>query len=353
MFPGVAYLIDVFLDYDKDESLGDGTFGEVYKFILKAGGKRTEPVDCKYMKLKDDQKDVNIFGEKLLLFLRKVFALLCIPNHLTILTISGWNIHPFGDYPRGVILTPYMENKALNVIKFSRLPQANTKKMIVLYGIARRMKFLHSFSIVHRNLKPGNIFLDGKYYHRIADFGLAKLMNEFNKGATQQRGTWSYMAPEVMGNENDETSYELSVDVYSCGIIFAELIEGKSRFLKFQRKEGVLRKAVQNGERPDSFIPVVSSSGSRQRKSWPSLEKSHLLLLLQAMWSSNPDERPSFDEIVKELESTHLPDVDLAQFNEYKDFLDREERKLPSMPSQDIMSTLEKLSNMESFLQAC
>lgn len=53
------------------------------------------------------------------------------------------------------------------------LPQS--KRYIMLLGVAERMKHFHSIGITHRNLKPDNIVLDDNFYPYISDLGASKL----------------------------------------------------------------------------------------------------------------------------------------------------------------------------------
>ncbi len=67
--------------------------------------------------------------------------------------------------------------------------------------VAQGMQALESCSppLLHRDLKPTNIFVDGGGHARIGDFGLSRrLLAETRAGLTGETGTYLYMAPEVM-----------------------------------------------------------------------------------------------------------------------------------------------------------
>ena len=75
----------------------------------------------------------------------------------------------------------------------------DTQKLIILYGIAKGMSFVHKKGCVHRDLKPANILLDANKYPVICDFGLAKFVNSPEQTETtegRRKGTIYYMAPE-------------------------------------------------------------------------------------------------------------------------------------------------------------
>jgi tetratricopeptide (TPR) repeat protein/tRNA A-37 threonylcarbamoyl transferase component Bud32 len=96
--------------------------------------------------------------------------------------------------------------------------------------LARAMAEAHRRGIVHRDLKPGNILLTPEGAPKVADFGLAKLLNA-ESGLTRTDsvlGSPSYMAPEQAGGKTKEVG--LAADVYALGAILYELLTGRPPF---------------------------------------------------------------------------------------------------------------------------
>ena len=79
---------------------------------------------------------------------------------------------------------------------------------------------IHSWKIIHWDLKPENLVFDYQGYLHIADFGISRFYRANNRADTS--GTPGYMAPEVINHQN----HTYSVDFYALGVIMYELIIG-------------------------------------------------------------------------------------------------------------------------------
>lgn len=118
----------------------------------------------------------------------------------------------------------------------------DTQKLIILYGIAHAMSYLHKKGCVHRDLKPANILLDNDKYPVIGDFGLAKFFDNPDQTETtegRQKGTFRYMAPEQFWGSNSQRKPKLAykIDLYSYGIIIYEVITNQKAFYKKTENE--------------------------------------------------------------------------------------------------------------------
>ncbi len=99
----------------------------------------------------------------------------------------------------------------------------------IVPSICSSLQYAHDQGVIHRDIKPENILLDKSGTVKIADFGLAKLLQpkeeEFTLTATRQvLGTLKYMAPEQI--ERPET-VDHRADLYSLGVVFYELLTGE------------------------------------------------------------------------------------------------------------------------------
>ncbi|KAH9698913.1 putative LRR receptor-like serine/threonine-protein kinase [Citrus sinensis] len=115
--------------------------------------------------------------------------------------------------------------KDLNLLIYEYMEKGSLERAL----FAKDLKYLHednpSRKIVHRNIKPSNILLDGNLNAKVSDLGLAKLYDEENPYKfIQEKGTVVYMAPEYAMRK----AITEKVDVFSFGIVLLEIISGQT-----------------------------------------------------------------------------------------------------------------------------
>jgi hypothetical protein len=123
-----------------------------------------------------------------------------------------------------LLVYEFMTNGSLNQFLFGDVRLEWNLRAQLALGVARGLLYLHeecSTQIIHCDIKPQNILLDGNFTAKISDFGLAKLLRT-NQTQTNTgiRGTRGYVAPEWFKS----IGITAKVDVYSFGVILLELI---------------------------------------------------------------------------------------------------------------------------------
>src|SRR6266480_1213649 len=103
--------------------------------------------------------------------------------------------------------------------------------LAVMQGVLQALDYAHWHASVHRDMKPENVLISDEGMVKVADFGIARLMDDTGVGGTATKtgttvGTPQYMSPEqVASSKVDGRS-----DLYSAGIMFYELVAGQPPF---------------------------------------------------------------------------------------------------------------------------
>jgi serine/threonine protein kinase/tetratricopeptide (TPR) repeat protein len=121
-----------------------------------------------------------------------------------------------------------------------------SRAVALMAKVARAIQYAHEQGILHRDLKPGNILLDGRGEPMVSDFGLAKWLEPTGRLTRTPSifGTPGYIAPEqVNGSEGKLTA---AADVYSLGAVLFDLLSGRPPFTG----EHALRTIQQAAEKP-------------------------------------------------------------------------------------------------------
>ncbi|HYY12946.1 MAG TPA: serine/threonine-protein kinase, partial [Chthoniobacterales bacterium] len=111
-----------------------------------------------------------------------------------------------------------------------REPMSLRRAAELIAKLARTVHYAHERGILHRDIKPGNILLDGQGEPHLTDFGLARLV-ETESTVTRTMevlGTPSYMAPEEAAGQTKNIT--AATDVYGLGAVFYELLTGHPPF---------------------------------------------------------------------------------------------------------------------------
>ncbi|MCC6213056.1 MAG: serine/threonine protein kinase [Burkholderiales bacterium] len=126
----------------------------------------------------------------------------------------------------------------------------------VMAELLDALDFAHEAGIIHRDVKPANVMLDANGHAKLADFGVARVVEPEGDQAERTKvgtlvGTPSYMSPEqIQGQPIDRRS-----DVFSAGVLFYEILTGQKPFEGTQW--GLAKKIIQDDPAwPSSVVQV-------------------------------------------------------------------------------------------------
>lgn len=204
---------------ETDKVVGYGAFGVVWSV--------TDPRTGRRVALK---KMPNVF--QTVVSAKRVFRevkMLCTLKHENILHTVDVLQPPIIDLFHEVyILTELMQSDLHKIISSPQMLTQDHVKLF-LYQILRGVKYLHSSGIIHRDIKPGNLLVNSNCLLKICDFGLARVAEaNKNREMTQEVVTQYYRAPELLLGARH---YDFSVDMWSVGCIYGELLHRKILFL--------------------------------------------------------------------------------------------------------------------------
>ncbi len=152
------------------------------------------------------------------------------------------------------ITMEFIEGQDLSHILEQRGKLPAPEAASIIAQVARGLEAAHAEGVVHRDLKPQNIMMDGAGKASVMDFGIARSMDTSNMTRTGALlGTPTYMSPEqAQGQKVDARS-----DLYTLGIIFYELLTGKPPFEADNPMATLVRRIQEKPVPPVQVEPTI------------------------------------------------------------------------------------------------
>lgn len=255
--------------------IGKGAVGAFYEAVLPKTEKQPE---TKYtLKVIDSLNEQD--KQKDLLNSIEIQSSL---KHQAILQFIGFSL-PNKNDEKYKLITEFAPNGSLsNMIKnYKSIDDWETVKAINIFGIAAGMAFIHQHDIILADLRPLSIFLDENNYPKIGGFVNAFCFKngEICTNESPFKGIPIYMAPELL--REDHIPYSNKIDVYSYAMVLYSIFMKKNPSagmanVTLSKIANGLRPKFNQGEIPDPFAELI-----------------------QKCWSQNPDDRPSFIQMVQ------------------------------------------------------
>lgn len=239
-------------DYKAIENIGTGAYGVVCSAVQVKTGKKFAI-----------KKIPNAFEE--IITAKRTFRELKILRHFDHENVI--RIHEIlmprealSEFKDVYVVMDLMESD-LHQILHSNQPFTNEHTQYFLYQILRGLKYIHSANVVHRDLKPSNLLVNENCELKIGDFGMARGMSskiDSHKKLfmTQYVATRWYRAPELLFSA---FNYAQSVDMWSVGCIFAEMLARKQLFPGKNPVDQLMLIINVLGMPPDSMLESANS----------------------------------------------------------------------------------------------
>ncbi|KAL0803348.1 hypothetical protein ABMA28_017411 [Loxostege sticticalis] len=270
--------------------LGEGEFGKVVKAecvgVLKPGVRSVVAVKM----LKEGHTDAEMMA-----LVSEMEMMKMIGKHVNIINLLGCctqdgPLYVIVEYAPNGNLREFLRNHRPGNRYESDTEPLKEKKTLTQkdlvsfsYQVARGMEYLASRRCIHRDLAARNVLVSDECVLKIADFGLAKDVhsNDYYRKKTEGRLPVRWMAPESLYHK----VFTTQTDVWSFGVLLWEIMT----------LGGTPYPTV-----PGQYMYQHLSAGHRMEK--PPCCSLEIYMLMRECWSFSPGDRPSFAELVEDLD---------------------------------------------------
>lgn len=256
------------------QQIGNGSFGEVYE-IRRALFSDWEQSALKVISLPRDQQelrqlyddcgDMDSVKRYLDTRLQEIYREYSLMNSLK----GNTNIVCCDDFrhqprPDGIGWDIFIKMELLTPLT-QHMQTGISEEMVIRVGmdICNALSLCKSRNIIHRDIKPHNIFVSRDGNFKLGDFGIAKISDSVQNGT--QIGTYRYMAPEVYYHQ----PYGTQADIYSLGLVLYWMLnQRRTPFLPLDGQipgQDTVSQADDRRFRGEALPPPVSGSPELHR----------------------------------------------------------------------------------------
>lgn len=338
--------VSVWPEWELIEKIGEGSFGKVYK------AKRTErgrsfysaikiisipaskgELDSVRSEMNNEQSTREYFRNLVEDCIQEIYTMehFCGNSHVVsfedfkvveYLDEIGWDISIRMEY-----LTSFMDYCTGKEL---------TEKEVIKLGcdLAMALIYCRKLNIIHRDVKPENIFVSRFGDFKLGDFGIAR-EQAHTMSNMSKKGTYSYMAPEIYKGEK----YDSSIDIYSLGIVLYKLMNQNrlpflsldKQLITYRDKETALARRMAGEKMP---VPVNASAAF-----------SHIILKACAYEPGKRYRKP--EDMLRDLEKLRLAPVNAEKEWEKSQWeltnsaeLERDQRRYAPQEPEDRMERI-------------
>jgi len=205
------------------------------------------------------EQNITTYYESVLGSLMKEFVQLAkLKGHTNIVSYEDHKVIPHED---GLGWEIYIRMELLTSLTKAMIASPLERDRVIKLGIdiCTALSLCEKMGMIHRDIKPDNIFVSEFGDFKLGDFGVARTIAEATKGMSR-KGTENYMAPEIYRNA---AMYDMTVDIYSLGLVLYQLMNGgRLPFLTEQITVGSLEEAL--GKRMSGVSLPAPSEADRE-----------------------------------------------------------------------------------------
>ncbi|XP_022741077.1 protein IMPAIRED IN BABA-INDUCED STERILITY 1-like [Durio zibethinus] len=273
--------------FEKLDKIGQGTYSSVFQAREVETGRM---VALKKVRFDNFQPESIRFMAREITILRRL-------DHPNIMKLDGVITSRFSSTV--YLVFEYMEHDLAGLSSSPDLKFSEAQVKCYMKQLLLGLEHCHLRGIMHRDIKASNILVNNQGILKLGDFGLANILTSRNRQQLTSRVvTLWYRPPELLMGS---TSYEVSVDLWSVGCVFAELLMGKP-ILKGRTEVEQLHKIFKLcGSPPDDYWKKIRLPHSTMFKPQHPYESSlrerckdisaSAMNLLEALLSVEPHKR--------------------------------------------------------------
>jgi serine/threonine-protein kinase len=276
--------------YELEELVGEGGMSTVYRAYDTVLERRVA-IKVLHEHFSRDPEYVERFRRE-----ARAIARLAHPNIVTVIDRGEWE-------GRQLIVFEHVAGENLKAVISREGPLALDRALDLAAQVARALAFAHELGIVHRDVKPHNVLVDGTGTAKVTDFGIARALDS-DDGLTATGtvlGTGQYLSPE---QANGERGTERS-DQYSLGVVTYELLTGRVPYTG----DSLMAVAMQHVREP---VPSV-------RAARPEVPERVDAVVARAMAKRPQDRFGSMDTLAAALESCEAEAVEARVRQRHED----------------------------------
>lgn len=225
----------------------------------------------------------------------------------------------------------FIEGKPLDEVLAEREQLSLEESMRIVSGILDGLSYAHEHNIIHRDVKPGNIFLTNDRQVKLGDFGIASIIGSEVKDTDAQADSWagtpSYISPEQLTG----APVDGRADIYAVGVTLYLLLTGKLPFVGEDSASTAAMRLTREPPPPSTLNPVIT----------PELE----CVVLKAMARLPGERYQTASEFKQAIDALLSPGRGLAYLQEARGELEKV-RKASTTEKKRLLTNCVKLSQM-------